>query len=337
MQALSRGDMRSSDRWQRPGTTIGHTAAGLLSLLGLLAGPLGATAAAAQPVHACYVRRTGALHVVHARQRCGHGEKAVSWGLAGSRGRRGRQGPAGPLGSEGGFGENGPTGITGATGPTGAQGAAGAAGTAGGGGGTGGTGPTGSTGAAGASGGSGSTGAAGATGATGEGGVGPSGPTGPTGPGGVTGATGSAGPVLPSVLAVGKSESGVWIASSSVEPALKPLITAAPISFPIPNHAKLNGEHAIFVNAAETLKAAAERSAPASEKCQGTLEAPTAVSGYLCVYTGKETLENAAFFGILKFALSEGAEKSGALVAFERSTVEGTAKIEARGTWAVTG
>jgi hypothetical protein len=163
--------------------------------------------------------------------------------------------------------------------------------------------------------------------------VGATGATGAIGVTGSTGATGATGAVLPAALATGQSESGVWAAAASYEPTVVPRLTVAPISFPVPDSVKMNEEHVIFLTKAETAIAPGTRVSP----CQGTLEAPTAPAGYLCVYTGVEELENAAFHGILKFSNSAGAEKAGALVSFERSIVEGTSKIRAQGTWAVSG
>jgi hypothetical protein len=285
--------------------------------------------AGAAPIHACYSKRTGLLRLA---RRCARAERALVWSLPGRRGKRGAGGPSGRPGTLGAFGENGAQGPTGPTGPAGStrSGPSGALGVIGA---TGPTGPAGSSGRSGQAGASGQAGPTGAAGPAGSSGIGPTGPTGPTGATGITGATGPQGSVLPGALASGQSESGVWAASSSSEPKVRPRLTIGAIAFTVPDSTKLTGEHTIFLDKAETALSPSSRSGP----CKGTLEAPSAPSGYLCVYTGVEELENATEHGILKLNETAGAEKDGALVTFERVLVEGTSKIRVQGTWALTG
>jgi hypothetical protein len=140
-------------------------------------------------------------------------------------------------------------------------------------------GPAGPAGKAGANGPAGPAGPAGAAGAKGEngaaGGQGPQGPLGPQGPAGPTGATGAtgspwtAGGTLPS----GKTETGTWyFAIPAHNPTSGTSLTFAPISFVIPLEEAPTAHY---------LKSA-EQETP---ECPGTVEAPKAEPGQLCVYT----------------------------------------------------
>jgi hypothetical protein len=65
-------------------------------------------------IHGCYRTKGGSLHIVAARKRCAHGERAITWS---------QQGPAGASGSTG---AAGPPGVVGTPGSPGAPGAPGA-------------------------------------------------------------------------------------------------------------------------------------------------------------------------------------------------------------------
>jgi hypothetical protein len=76
----------------------------------------------AETVRACASKKTGALRLLRARQRCRSAETPVSWNARGLRGPAGARGAAGPAGAAG---AAGPQGAPGAPGATGAQGPAG--------------------------------------------------------------------------------------------------------------------------------------------------------------------------------------------------------------------
>jgi hypothetical protein len=147
----------------------------------------------------------------------------------------------------------------GATGPAGPQGPAGAAGAKG---------DKGDAGAAGAAGSAGATGPTGPKGATGAAGVSVTGPTGPTGP---------VGP-----LASGQSETGTWAFRSmggrayNLGTVEEPFVFyseieffASPLSFNIPLEEA--PEELVF-------------NEPATTKCPGNINEPSAAKGVLCVY-----------------------------------------------------
>jgi hypothetical protein len=78
--------------------------------------------------------------------------------------------------------------------------------------------------------------------------------------------------------------------------------------------------------------------AKTSAGCTGTVEAPTAEKGDLCVYAGVEELNGFVKFKDIENA-SGGAGSSlrGAFVVFEASETEPSLnQIKAQGTWAVT-
>jgi hypothetical protein len=199
----------------------------------------------------------------------------------------------------------GPRGPAGAKGATGATGPAGAAGPAG---------PVGPTGA-GVPGAAGPQGPQGATGATGAAGV--TGPAGPQGPQGVPGNIGN-------TLSKGGVETGTWIS-----PANASTEGFATISFPIQLTAPLDGAHAHYV----TLVDVAKGELP--EGCGGSVEAPVAEEGYLCVFESKLSAPAGTATSVLllepnKFA--EGTGLTGCLMIIEAE------KAESRflGTWAMT-
>jgi hypothetical protein len=159
----------------------------------------------------------------------------------------------------------GKAGAAGAPGAAGAQGAQGPAG------------PAGPAGAAGAKGETGPAGAKGEKGATGN-----AGNAGPTGATGATGATG-----FTETLPSGKTETGDW--NVTIVGAVSGGTPGAvgSISFPIPlaSHGAA-GESFVF-NKEQT-----ENKEFGSSGCSGSVEAPAAPPGKLCVYTKGEQMEN---------------------------------------------
>jgi hypothetical protein len=173
-----------------------------------------------------------------------------------------------------------------------------------------------------------------------QGPAGPAGSQGPAGAGGVKGDTGAQG--LPGkegvagkdgkegkagqtgfteTLPSGKTETGGWALSPSAEG-----LAVAAISFNIPLNTELSPEHVFFVGGTGNGSA-----------CLGTVEAPTATPGNLCVYHN-----SAQFVDLLKITFKEiisytyksgGASKVGAFLAFE---AEASAPRLGAGTWAVT-
>jgi hypothetical protein len=201
------------------------------------------------------------------------------------------------------------------------------------------------TGAAGPTGESGATGPTGATGATGAGPQGATGATGVTGAAGPGGANGPNGLPLPATLENNRAVAGAWIAASP-QGALPPGYTLGPISFPTRLAGGLDEEHAVYLNKAQTAQAATERSLTIKEACgeHGTLEAPEANAGFLCVYTGVEELQVASFHGITHPSAAatgtgeKGASTTGAAVAYEVKELPlepGEPFVRAQGTWAV--
>jgi hypothetical protein len=196
----------------------------------------------------------------------------------------------------------GPAGPLGPAGPAGANGKGGANGT------------NGTTGAAGATGATGPTGAKGSAGLIGE--TGPTGPTGTNGATGPTGATGFAG--FTETLPSGKTETGTWEINGVFEASSA---AETPISFPIP--LANPGEHSEFLTKAQT--------ASPTGSCTGTVEHPTAPSGFLCVYTKVEhNAESPATFN------PAGGHKYGPTGAILEAIAIATEEVHLRGTWAVT-
>jgi hypothetical protein len=201
--------------------------------------------------------------------------------------------------------------LQGKAGKAGANGAAGA---------TGATGTAGATGPAGAAGAKGETGSAGTTGATGT-----EGKPGKEGKEGKSGYT----ETLPS----GKTETGTWTvfvaASAPASPA-----SEESISFPIPL-AGAGEEKAFVFNAEQT-----EKNEFGTSGCTGSVVAPTAPKGVLCVYTAAEALLGAGGGLEAREPPGEfsGYGKSGAfLTGFSLSgSPTEPAHAEAHGTWAVT-
>lgn len=180
-------------------------------------------------------------------------------------------------------------------------------------------GPTGAPGTAGPAGKDGSTGEKGAEGQRGaqgapgnNGTTGPSGPTGPKGPTGPTGQTG-----YTETLPKGKTETGVW-AAPLVQTFEGGAEGTAAISFNIP------------LAAEPTLVYVTEEEGSHAPECAGTVSAPTAEEGFLCIYTSNQVLST------LKEA---EASKVGAyltLTAGELPSKGIAYGVTVHGTWAVT-
>jgi hypothetical protein len=68
------------------------------------------------PITGCADRKGGELEIVLKGQRCGRGERKLTWNVSGP---RGPQGAEGPTGAPGPAGEPGPTGARGDRGPRG--------------------------------------------------------------------------------------------------------------------------------------------------------------------------------------------------------------------------
>lgn len=148
---------------------------------------------------------------------------------------------------------------------------------------------------------------------------------------------------------------------------LEPNVTAGVISFPVSLARPRREGFAVYVDAAEAAKAGRERSARVRTACgeSGTVAAPTASPGYLCVYAALEDFRDrdpaggvpthrvdgatvpfvdAEFVAILNRNQTEGVNKTGASVAFgvpdirtpEEEASHAYPHILAHGTWAVT-
>jgi len=190
-------------------------------------------------------------------------------------------------------------------------------------------------------------GATGATGPAGSAGLagkdGAQGKQGPEGKQGIAGSPWTAGGTLP----VGSTETGAWGMTST--PTNNNVV---PVSFSIPLGAALEGTgcsevpigascHVHYINPAGKevifLVATEEIMEVTSAACAGSVTAPKATSGNLCVYAGHNTgltfsssILKPSGSGLLLLAPA-GADTGGALI-----NVGGSGK-EANGTWAVTG
>ena len=167
-------------------------------------------------------------------------------------------------------------------------------------------------------------------------------------------------------LASGSSETGAWATTSVLGPEIEPNVTAATITFAVPLARPIPEGRVVYVNEAEAKKPGSQRALSIREACGegGTVQAPTAQPGHLCVYAGLEDLRDrdpsggvpthavggaqvpfvdAEFFAIMNRHRSEGADRTGATVAFGvpdlRSSAEEAADayphIIANGSWAV--
>jgi hypothetical protein len=107
------------------------------------------------------------------------------------------------------------------------------------------------------------------------------GPKGATGLQGVQGKEGAPGKGAPTVLQSGKTEIGTYSAWGAGDPTV---YVGASVTFQTPLSGALDGSHVKFV----------PRETSGAPNCPGTAAAPTALSGYLCVY---ETVAAAATYG----------------------------------------
>ena len=244
---------------------------------------------------------------------------AKKFATAGPQGPVGPAGPQGPAGAKGDKGDTGSPGAKGATGKKGATGAAGSKGSTGSQGIQGlkgSTGPKGSTGLQGpkgATGSKGSTGAKGATGATGKGGLtGPAGPTGAKGPTGAAGAKGLTGAVGPTGAPGGSTGAagatgatgtggcvictGVWevhaeegVAEGAVpaRAAISYLTTIEPA--PVIAYILPEGTSGVAIDPSTgNLVVSLDQTAIEARCGTGTLAAPSAESGNVCVWVQAE-------------------------------------------------
>ncbi len=130
---------------------------------------------------------------------------------------------------------------------------------------------------------------------------------------GLDGVGGGGGDGLPDVLPLNKTETGTW-AFSGADQAI------SPISFTVPLALALDGTHVHYQSDGDF-----------ATNCTGTVEAPTAASGHLCVYEG---LVSGGYQGILKMdGGTPGANTAGALLIFASPP----AGIFGWGSWAVKG
>lgn len=145
----------------------------------------------------------------------------------------------------------------------------------------------------------------------------PAGVRGPQGPEGARGQAGQTGPpgnpaAYPSVLPSGRTEVGVFSAREFASASGK--ATSSPISFPIP------------------LSAAPSQTAFAPDpSCTGSVTAPTAAPGTLCVYPGQTV--NASVFTTDDQGNNGGATREGAGLQVVSDAAGDTI---AQGSWAVT-
>ncbi|MET0307017.1 MAG: hypothetical protein ABW196_12435 [Solirubrobacterales bacterium] len=185
-------------------------------------------------------------------------------------------------------------------------------------------GPKGDTGPAGPAGPAGAQGPAGPAGAKGD--KGDKGDTGEKGEKGEKGAKGDKGaPGDPwsvgGTLPGGETETGTW--AFDTEPEMLPFVMRSSISFSIPLESALDASNVHYV---------APAGAPTTE-CPGSVAAPEAAPGHLCVYAGEAQSVVIASNSIRKAdAAAPGASTVGALV----TAVPIAEEAFAFGTWAVT-
>jgi hypothetical protein len=217
-------------------------------------------------------------------------------GPRGKTGKTGKIGPAGPAGPQGPAGPVGPAGPKGDVGPAGANGKDGA--------------------------------------------PGPAGPAGPAGKAGTTGFT--------TTLPGGKTETGAWSFGEIAEGA-EPQTVRVPLSFAIPLAVRLDSSlascqaepptaecHTHYINANnEEVLNGVPVTVP-SAFCKGTVSAPSAEPGNLCVYTGELNLAKATNSWIMGADAGElepaGVGTAGAILVLR--AIQGRAT--GWGTWAVT-
>jgi hypothetical protein len=184
-------------------------------------------------------------------------------------------------------------------------------------------------------------------------------PTSAPGGSGVPGATPTG------VLAVHQTETGTWSVDSGTKVLeVEPQITGATITFPTPLPRPLGEPSVMYVNEAEAKKPGSARSSAIKTACgeSGTVSSPTALTGYLCVYSASEDFRShdtsggiptksdgkpfvdGQFDAIINSEETPGADKTGARVAFGVPAIRSTEEegrgafphIAAHGSWAVT-
>jgi len=202
-------------------------------------------------------------------------------------------------------------------------------------------GPRGPKGPAGPAGPQGPAGLAGPAGAKGDAGAqGPEGKQGPQGPQGATGATGAKGDkgdpwTVGNILPSEATETGVWI--FAIQPG--PTRAHVGLSFPIQLGVPLGASEVHYINSddEEIIVGGEGLEGVTSTACLGTVAAPTAEPGNLCVYTGTLSPGVTMYSGLIRDISSEGAGTSvaGARLEFFLDP-NATAELAGRGTWAVT-
>lgn len=180
-------------------------------------------------------------------------------------------------------------------------------------------------------------------------------------------ASGSAVFASDGTLASGRSETGAWEAVSVLNTEIEPTVTAGMIKFPVPLSNGLGELGVTYIAAAEAARPGSARGAAIRAACgdSGTVAAPTANPGHLCVYSGLEDFrdrdpsggiptrgsggtggpfEDGQFVAIFRLQRdTPGTNRTGARVAFgvpDLRTSEEMAKnayphILAHGSWAV--
>jgi hypothetical protein len=127
-------------------------------------------------------------------------------------------------------------------------------------------------------------------------------------------------------LPSGKTETGTYVGLVRKEGPAAPGI--APVSFPIPLAAPLDGEHVIKVNMGD----------PVPTECAGgTVNSPKAAQGYLCVFNaGLGGFSQRRLVAIGQPGFGSGASRVGALLQFEIEEEEEGLFFNVVGTYAVT-
>jgi hypothetical protein len=160
------------------------------------------------------------------------------------------------------------------------------------------------------------------------------GATGTSGAKGATGASGATG--FTEKLPSGKTEMGAWAMTVTDPPNAEVFVKPyTSISFTIPLKSPGGVESTAVLNQKETEEGSGARG------CTGTVEAPTAPPGKLCVYTRFEEAVNTSggpFVAEGPELLGEKYGVSGVILSGPKlePTVTGSASLEAFGSWAVT-
>src|SRR6185312_13327945 len=149
----------------------------------------------------------------------------------------------------------------------------------------------------------------------------------------------AAGGTLPS----GKTETGAWAFGPLSSSAVSSGGLIEPLSFPIPLANPLDASHVHYIkeNGQEVTgitfkEGQPEETTVAPTECLGTVEAPSAQPGNLCVYATAviEVITSSESLSMLRTS-STGASTAGVALSFE---THGTGSTHTgKGTWAVTG